>query len=83
MEAEYTNISKFLSLILPHDPGRIGIVLDENGWADVQTLIEKAAAHGLHIKRQILADAVETNPKRRFSLSANGEKIRAVQGQSM
>ena len=33
------NTSKFISLILRHRPGIIGITLDEHGWADVQELI--------------------------------------------
>lgn len=33
------NTSKFISLILRHNPGAIGIALDEHGWADVQELI--------------------------------------------
>ena len=33
------NTSKFISLILRHRPGIIGITLDEHGWADVKDLI--------------------------------------------
>ena len=48
METKYNliQISKFLSLILRHPPEIIGLTLDENGWADVEELIEEAAAHG-------------------------------------
>ena len=35
------DVSKFLSLILRHSPEKIGLKLDENGWADVDELIEK------------------------------------------
>jgi len=40
METNQRNkISKFLSLILRHTPEKIGLVLDDNGWADVEELI--------------------------------------------
>ncbi len=32
-------LSKFLSLVLRHQPEKIGIELDENGWANVRELI--------------------------------------------
>lgn len=32
--------SKFISLILRHNPGAVGITLDEHGWANVQELID-------------------------------------------
>ena len=41
MMSLHNNKSKFLSLILRHDPAKIGIVLDQNGWADVEELCKK------------------------------------------
>ena len=35
-----TRLSKFISLILRHQPQVIGITLDEHGWADVGELLE-------------------------------------------
>jgi putative RNA 2'-phosphotransferase len=35
-------ISKFLSLVLRHDPARIGLVLDSAGWVDVDALLAAA-----------------------------------------
>lgn len=32
--------SKFILLILRHNPGAVGITLDEHGWANVQELID-------------------------------------------
>ena len=37
------NTSKFISLILRHKPGNVGISLDEHGWANVQELIDGVA----------------------------------------
>ena len=40
-------ISKFLSFVLRHKPEEIGLVLDPNGWADINELLKKAEAHEL------------------------------------
>jgi len=67
-EKETTKISKFLSLILRHKPEAIGIELDENGWADVNLLLEKLTLTALHVDREILNHIVATNPKKRLLL---------------
>ena len=35
-------LSKYVSYILRHNPDEIGIVLDEQGWTDVSSFIEKS-----------------------------------------
>ena len=75
--------SKFLSLVLRHEPERIGIVLDASGWADVEALLAAAAAHGVALSRAELEQIVATSDKQRFALSADGARIRANQGHSV
>ncbi|MFL1503837.1 RNA 2'-phosphotransferase [Pseudomonas sp. O64] len=76
------DISKFLSYILRHAPESIGVVLDGDGWTDVDGLILNANQHGHTLDRQALLDVVETNEKKRFTLSGDGQRIRAAQGHS-
>ena len=38
--------SKFLSLVLRHQPETIGVLLDPNGWIDVEVLLAAMARHG-------------------------------------
>jgi putative RNA 2'-phosphotransferase len=76
-------VSKFLSLVLRHNPGRIGIVLDEAGWTDVTALLAACAAHGVSLSRDELAAVVASSDKQRFALSPDGERIRANQGHSV
>ena len=38
-EKELADTSKFLSFVLRHKPEAIGIVLDREGWADIDKLI--------------------------------------------
>jgi putative RNA 2'-phosphotransferase len=75
--------SKFLSYVLRHAPGSIGITLDEGGWVSVAELLAKAAAAGKRIDRKTLEQIVATNDKKRFTLSADGARIRAAQGHSV
>lgn len=75
--------SKFLSLILRHEPHKIGLVLDGNGWADVDRLLQQAAAHGVAISRALLQTIVSSSDKQRFALSDDGQRIRANQGHSI
>jgi putative RNA 2'-phosphotransferase len=75
--------SKFLSLVLRHDPARIGITLDGAGWTDVAALLTALAAHGHPLTRRELERLVASSDKQRFALSADGTRIRANQGHSV
>ena len=78
-----TSISKFMSLVLRHQPGSIGLALDAAGWTSVDELLARAAAHGRLITREELDEVVATSDKRRFALSDDGTRIRANQGHSV
>jgi uncharacterized protein (TIGR02452 family) len=75
--------SKFLSLVLRHDPARISITLDDAGWTDVAALLAACAAHGVTITRAQLETIVAESDKQRFALSPDGTRIRANQGHSV
>jgi len=74
--------SKFLSYILRHKPQDIGLQLDAEGWADTRELIAKAQKQRRQLTLALIEEVVKTNDKKRFSLSADGFRIRAVQGHS-
>lgn len=82
-DKQINQLSKFLSLVLRHQPETIGIQLDENGWTDVATLIEKVNKHGYSIDFDILRVVVDTNNKKRFAFNEYLDKIRASQGHSI
>ena len=75
--------SKFLSLVLRHDPAVIGIELDDSGWAEVSTLLDALQSHRPQLTRERLLEIVETNDKKRFAFSADRSRIRASQGHSI
>ena len=76
-------ISKFLSLVLRHEPGKIGIILDENGWTDCEQLIKAAGRRGKKFSYETLVEIVRSSDKQRFALSEDGKRIRANQGHSV
>ena len=78
-----TYLSKFLSLVLRHQPQTIGITLDSAGWVGIDELLERCNAHGTRISLAELHDVVATSEKKRFALSDDGKRIRASQGHSV
>jgi putative RNA 2'-phosphotransferase len=82
-EKDIIHLSKFLSLVLRHKPEEIGIVLDEQGWTDIDILIAKANEKGVKMDRDILRLVVESNSKKRFAFNETGQRIRASQGHSV
>ncbi|MFJ7796404.1 RNA 2'-phosphotransferase [Pseudomonas sp. NPDC096950] len=74
--------SKFLSYVLRHEPQAIGLELDIDGWAYIHTLISGAARDGRTLDRQLIQQVVDSSDKKRFSISDDGQRIRAVQGHS-
>lgn len=82
-EKELKNKSKFLSLVLRHQPKLIGIILDQQGWVSVEVLLEKLEAHGKPMSLAELNDVVENNNKKRFAFNEDQKMIRANQGHSV
>ena len=83
MAKQLESSSKFLSLVLRHQPEAIGLVLDPQGWAELDQLIELAAAKGAMLTRELVREIVATSDKQRFALSEDGSRIRANQGHSV
>lgn len=79
---DFTKISKLLSFVLRHKPESISLTLDEHGWASVAELIEKAQSQ-ITLTPELIKQVAVTNDKKRFSLSDDGQFIRANQGHSI
>lgn len=82
-EKNRTHLSRFLSLVLRHQPEIIALTLDGQGWASVEDLLQKLKTKGFLVDRQGLQQLVDTNNKQRFAFNADGTKIRASQGHSV
>jgi len=82
-DKQMTQLSRFLSFILRHKPETIGVTLNQNGWADVDLLVEGINRSGRHITREILDEIVATDEKQRYVFSHDKKFIRASQGHSI
>jgi putative RNA 2'-phosphotransferase len=80
---ETIRTSKFLSLVLRHEPERVGLQLDEAGWVAVDALLEAVNRHGVSLARKQLDHIVASSEKQRFAFSDDGLRIRANQGHSV
>lgn len=82
MSGSLEKTSKFLSLVLRHEPEKIGLQLDQQGWAAIDELLSKANPH-LPLTHALLHQIVSTSDKQRFAISEDGLRIRANQGHSV
>ncbi|MFD0148901.1 RNA 2'-phosphotransferase [Streptomyces sp. NPDC055721] len=80
-ERRTVKVSKYLSKHLRHQPERIGLVLDAQGWTEIDALLRALAAHGFPVTREELDHVVATNDKKRFAIE--GTRIRASQGHTV
>jgi putative RNA 2'-phosphotransferase len=81
--SQTTSASKFLSLVLRHEPSAAHVTLDSAGWVEVESLLAGCAKAGKAISRSDLEHVVVTNAKKRFEFSADRTRIRASQGHSV
>ena len=79
---DLTRTSKYLSLILRHNPAAAGITLDEHGWANVEELVE-GVGKTRRFDREMLEEIVKTDEKGRYSFNEGKTLIRANQGHSI
>jgi len=77
------HLSKFLSLILRHNPQTIEIELDNWGWAKVSELLDKSQKHGIDLNEEKLNYIVSNCNKKRYDFNEDKSKIRANQGHSI
>ena len=73
-------VSKFMSLVLRHDPKQAGLTLDANGWADLVTLCA-ATEKRFGASEDDIRRVVAGSDKQRFII--DGGRIRANQGHSV
>lgn len=80
---KHVKLSVFLSLLLRHKPEAIGLTLDEQGYLEVDKLIENINKTGRTINKDILDEIVCSDNKKRYEYNTNKSKIRATQGHSI
>ena len=76
-------ISKRLSYVLRHHPEAIELVMDEEGWVEVDMLLDRFSNNYFPIKLEDLQTVVAENDKKRFAFNEDQTYIRASQGHSI
>lgn len=82
-EKQNTKVSKFLSLVLRHNPSVAQIKLNDEGWANIEELIKGSRQNGMLLDLDTIEIIVNSCKKQRFSLSEDKTQIRANQGHSL
>lgn len=72
-------LSKFLSYVLRHNPDKLELTLDNQGWVSVEELLSKLN----NVSMETLEYVVANNNKKRFAFNEDKTKIRANQGHSI
>ena len=76
-------ISKFLSFVLRHGPDKYNLVLDNNGYADLNAVLTLLSNRFKNEKfsRQTIESIIQNSEKKRFEIVE--DKIRAFYGHSI
>ena len=76
------NISKQISFYLRHKPAELGIILDLEGWTDLQDFLEKLSTKNSQIiDVNLIQEILGSSEKQRFEIQNN--LIRAKYGHSI
>ncbi|WP_303836709.1 RNA 2'-phosphotransferase [Ruminococcus flavefaciens] len=77
-------ISKYLCLLLRHQPEKAELDIDEHGWVQVDQLINGVKRHSRYdIDRTILENIVSADKKGRYRFDEEHNKIKCCQGHSI
>ena len=77
------SLSRFLSWLLRHAPEEAGASLDPGGWMPLDAVVRAAREQGRDVTAEDVRHLVEQQTKPRFTLSGDGERIRANYGHSV
>lgn len=80
MKKDLNKKSRWMALLLRHNPEKGNIVLDSNGWALVNDITDPSKGN---IPKTDLEEIVRSDEKGRYEFNENMTKIRAVQGHSI
>lgn len=83
MSAAKIKRSKFLSLVLRHNPSIIGLELGSNGWVSIEKLSQNSQQSKQPLSVDEINEIAASNEKKRFTISEDGLLIRAAQGHSL
>ena len=77
------SLSKYISLLLRHDPGAAGLTLDAHGWVRVRDLCAALEERHQRLDLDLIEHMMATSDKPRWELSPDQKYIRALHGHSV
>lgn len=78
------DLSKYLCLLLRHQPEKAELDMDKHGWVSVEQLIDGVNRHSSYkMDRELLELIVAEDNKVRYRFDENHEKIKCCQGHSV
>lgn len=83
MAVDLVALSTFLSYVLRHKPDSIGVSLDAQGWAIIDDLLARAVSVQVSVSRDDLLGILDKSDNKRFAISSDGKRIRALHGHSV
>ena len=81
-EEKRIRCSKFLALILRHQPESVGLTLESEGWAPIEDVLAACRKKNRALSFEELEILLALGEKKRYSLDETRTKIRANQGHS-
>ena len=78
-----SRIPRMIARALRHEPELLGLALGPGGWVAVKDLLRGLSSAARRISRDELYAIVAADEKGRFTLSPDGQRIRAAQGHSV
>lgn len=80
----FQKLSIYLSFLLRHSPESLHLSMNEQGFVDVDELIDAINKDGQYsISKEMLDRIVEEDSKGRYRYSSDGTRIKACQGHSV
>jgi putative RNA 2'-phosphotransferase len=77
-------ISKSISLYLRHNPDKLNIKLDLNGWTNLDEFCDKLTTKfKTEVTEEVILELMEMSPKKRFEIDSPKRLIRAKYGHSI
>lgn len=72
---ELVKISRFIAYILRHHPEKVGLSIDEHGWADVNELVSKIQNRYPEFSIEHLEEIVREDNKQRYAFKVRTQDM--------
>lgn len=79
----YKSVRKFITNVLRHEPEKLSLFIDKEGWVYMDDLVSAMSLYGFQISINNLRELVGNDEKGRFEIDSTDTRIRATYGHSI